>query len=403
MSAVFLGFLYNSWGQFTDIRGFYGMRYIYGDHPWPFGEYIRPDDSGVVAPVEYPALTGLILWILTFLIPSGGDVTLKYYYFNVIVNGLAFLFCILILDKLAKRKFVFLLILAPAVITALNRNWDIWAVLALLASISFFQKQKWNRSAVLLGVGIATKFFPIVLLLPITVFFIREKRYKSAIRYLLISSLTWLVINVPIMLVNPKGWAYFYELSFSRGLSDGSIFSILDNIGISIFSQSTFYYIFNGIIFSALLLFLLMNRNNISLMQSAFLAMFAFTFFGKQYSMQYVLWIAPLAVAGISMIRGSQRTRLVLGYIGWQITEILFHHAYYQNLLARVLESRGSPLEDFWSNTEYSVVALIRYTSLVIFVVLYVSSLMSEQPNRPHHFTSGAQKNLPKKIPPKGR
>jgi len=377
--AVLGGFLYNSWGQFTDVRGFYGMRYIYGDHPWPFSDYVRPNDQGVVGPVEYPALTGLLLWILTFFVPSGGDVTLKYYYLNVFVNGFTFLFSIVILLKLVKRQYAYLLILAPAVITALNRNWDIWAVLPLLGTIYFFEKQKWRASSFLLGIAIATKFFPLVLLLPIVIFFKRDKKYGEAVLYVLLSFSTWLAINIPILIVDPNGWAYFYKLSFSRGLSDGSIFDILSNFGLTAFSQNSVYYFCNVVVFSALIVFLLKSKTSLTLAQSAFLAMFAFTLFGKQYSMQYVLWIAPLAVIGIAMARRTHRRKLAVSYIVWQVTEMLFHHAYYQNLLARVLKSRGSPLTEFWSDAEYSLVGLVRYLALTVFTALYVISFKSER------------------------
>lgn len=392
--SVVIGFLYNRWGQFSDIRGFYGMRYIYGDHPWPFSEYIRPGNQGVLPPVEYPALTGILIWLLTFLVPNNENAVLNYYYVNAFFNAFAFLISVVILVKIAGKRYAYYLVLAPAVITALNRNWDIWAVLPLLASIYFFSKEKWLKSAALLGVAIATKFFPAVLLLPITIYFARERKWRELFKYFAVTGAVWFAINLPIFLVDAKGWAYFYEFSLSRGVSDGSVFDLASKFGIAVSASNQLYYLLNIAIFSLFIVFMLKNKRNISLVQSAFLVMFAFTLFGKQYSMQYVLWIAPLAVIGIAMMRTGQKNRLVLSYIGWQLVEMLFHHAYYQNLLARVLEGRGSPLQDFWSNTEYAVVGLLRYASLIVFVVFYVISLNGE-PNKRHNRTSSNTRETP--------
>jgi hypothetical protein len=107
----------------------------------------------------------------------------------------------------------------------------------------------------------------------------------------------------------------------------------------------------------------------------------AFTLFGKQYSMQYVLWLAPLAVIAIPTIAKRRQNRLILGFICWQFFEMLFHQAYYQNLLARVLESRGTPLAQYWSDFEYGIAGIFRYSAFLFFVYLITSSLGTRKRN----------------------
>jgi len=77
--------------------------------------------------------------------------------------------------KLVGKKYAFYFILAPAVLYSLNRNWDIWAIAAMLLSIYLFEKKRFQLSAFMLAVSIATKFFPIVLMLPIMINFSPEQ------------------------------------------------------------------------------------------------------------------------------------------------------------------------------------------------------------------------------------
>ena len=377
-AVVVVGFLYNPSGQFSDIRPFYGMRYWNGEHPWPFSEYLPIGSTSPVPPIEYPALTGLIIWILTFLIPESLNSTMHYFYLSSFLHGVLFIVLALMVKRITNVRLAYLLVLSPAVITSLNRNWDIWVMIPTLASIIFFERKKYSLSALLLGIAIATKFFPVVLLLPILIFFVRAKEIKNLFTYLGVTVTTWLMINVPVLAVDLSGWSFFYKLSFTRGLGEGSVFTIPAKLGFSIEFDSIVYYSLNICIFASLIVLLWKFPKDVPLVQSAFLVVTAFTLFGKQYSMQYVLWLAPLAIIAIGKVNKKDHKRLFGGYILWQIFEMLFHQAYYQNLLARVLESRGTPLAEYWSDFEYGVSASVRYLTFLIFLGIYINALIKD-------------------------
>lgn len=373
--VVLVGFVYNPSGQFSDIRPFYGMRYSMGDHPWPFTEYLQPGATSAVPPIEYPALTGLIIWILTFFVPETVNATMNYFYLSCFLHGLLFVCLVLLVRRLSNPHLTYLLILSPAVITSLNRNWDVWVMVPTVASILLFEQKRYSLSALVLGIAISTKFFPIVLLLPITIFFLRNRKIIKLVKFYSITGSIWLVVNVPVALVNFEGWSYFYRLSFNRGLGDGSVFTIPGKFGFFISFGSGAYFSLNLLLFLSLTFFLWRYPQNLEISQSAFLAVTAFTFFGKQYSMQYVLWLAPLAVIAIATITKRYQAKAVWGFLLWQGFEIVFHHAYYQNLLARVLESRGAPMINFWSDFEYGIAAVLRYVAFLIFLGTFLKGL----------------------------
>jgi uncharacterized membrane protein len=249
---------------------------------------------------------------------------------------------------------------------ALNLNWDMWAVLPMVAAIYYFEREKRTISAVLLGIAIAAKFFPLVLLLPIGIYFLKGKQIKDGLKYLVVTALTWLTFNLPVMVVSFNGWKYFYSFSFNRGLGDGSIYSVLGKIGIGQVYSNPLYYTLNIALFGLLIIFLFRSKSNLSLAQTAFFTMFCFTFFGKQYSMQYVLWLAPLAAITLASLPKKFILPATYLYGAWQGIELLFRITYFQNWVSNLNSSRGTPVPNPISDKVFGSVGLIRYLVMAL-------------------------------------
>jgi uncharacterized membrane protein len=369
--AAFAGYLQNRYGQFSDIRGFYGMRFMDGQHHWPYDEYTKAD-GGTLLPVEYPAITGVAIWLLTFITPATGIPLLNYFGLNVVIHACFFAATGYYIKKLTNNSTAYLFVLAPACFMALNLNWDMWAVLPMVASIYYFEKEKRTVSAVLLGIAVAAKFFPVILLLPIGIYFLKGKQFKIGFRYFGIVLASWLAFNLPVMLISFDGWKYFYTFSFNRGLGDGSIYSVLGKLGLGQVYSNPLYYLLNLALFGLLVLFLIKSKTNPPLIQTAFLTMFCFTFFGKQYSMQYVLWLAPLAVLTITTLPRKYILPATYIYCAWQGVELLFRITYFQNWVTNLSASRGNRVLNPVSDEIYGTFALIRYLSIFI-LVLFVA------------------------------
>lgn len=381
LAAALAGYLQNRYGQFSDIRGFYGLRFMDGQHQWPYESYMPAGATSPLNPIEYPALTGIVVWLLTFIVPSTGNAILNYFAINAFVNAGLFTVTAYFVRKLTDNKHTYFFIFAPAVVMALNLNWDLWAVAPMLASIYFFEKGRFSWSAGLLGVGIAAKFFPVVLLLPVTINLMRGKQLRTLAKYIGVTSLSWLTVNLPVMITSFEGWKYFYTFSFSRGLGDGSIYSIFAKLKTGIKLEGIHYYSLNLLIFGSLIGFLVTSRLNYPLGVSAFLTMFAFTYFGKQYSMQYVIWLTPLMIICMYNLRNTARNRVALTFVIWQATEILFRWAYFQNLLTNVYLSRGQELVNELSDRTYGLISIIRYITFLVTLGILVRELRKSQAN----------------------
>jgi uncharacterized membrane protein len=370
LTVGILALLQNRYGQFSDIRGFYGMHFYDGQNLWPFSEKTLAGSTKLQHPVEYPALTGLIMWLLSFLVSPSETAVYDYYRITAAFQIVLLAISAYLILKLAGKKYGFYFILAPAVLYSLNRNWDIWAIAAMLLAIYLFEKKSFHLSAILLAVSIATKFFPIVLMLPIMIIFLKNKQLKLFIRYALITTLAWVVINLPFVLINYVGWVYFYKFSAERGLGSASFFEIANIILPSITFNSIHFYILNVLTLLAVTTYLLKLKSIPTLAATSFFVMFGFILFNKQYSMQYVIWLSSLAVLTFSYLKREHKEILIYVYFLWQSLELAFQYSFFQKILTSTYANTATPMTITVSNTTYGYIGVARYIFAVLFAIL---------------------------------
>jgi uncharacterized membrane protein len=272
--------------------------------------------------------------------------------------------------KLVGKKYAFYFILAPAVLYSLNRNWDIWAIAAMLLSIYLFEKKRFQLSAFLLAVSIATKFFPIVLMLPIMIIFLRNKQISIFLKYSLTTLVSWLIINLPFVLINFDGWAYFYKFSAERGLGSASFYEITSILIPAAKFNSVHFYILNLITVVIITYFFIKLKSLPNLAATSFFVMFGFILFNKQYSMQYVIWLSALAVISMAYIKKGHRDLLIYVYVFWQASELAFQYSFFQKILTDAYANSATPMTITVSNTTYAYIGVIRYFLAVIFTLL---------------------------------
>ena len=365
-----LALLQNKFGQFSDIRGFYGMHFYDGQHLWPFSEKTLLGDTKVQHPVEYPALTGLIMWLISYLVSPSQTAVYDYYRITAGIQIVLFALCAYLIYKLVGKKYAYYFAVAPAVLYSLNRNWDIWAIVAMLFAILLFERKKYILSALLLSVAIATKFFPIVLMLPIMIIFLRNRQISNFIKYGLTVLITWVLINLPFVLVDLEGWAYFYKFSAERALGSASFYELVNIFIPGIKFSSIHFYILNILVFLLVTAFLMKLKTVPTLAESSFFVMFAFILFNKQYSMQYVIWLTSLAVITLAYISKRNRDSLIYIFIIWQAFELAFQYSFFQKILTDAYKNSDKPMTITVSNNAYASIGVIRYLLAVLFTIL---------------------------------
>ena len=301
---------------YSDFPALFGERGLI-TNTWPY--------SSATNAVEYPPVTGLIMWATSFLVGDGENKFRNYFDINALLIAILFIATVVFLKKL-KPQLWYLLPIAPAVVASLYINWDIWAVISALAAIYYFDVGKYNKSAIALGLSIATKFFPIVLLLPIALILFRKSKVKELFFYIAITFTTWLLINLPFIITTPAGWFRFFKLNSERAADWGSIWHALEIFGLKINHLNLISIIAFALVALAFTLFVYGIPEVPKLASIAFFIVAIFVTASKVYSPQYVLWLTPLAI--LAMVDKKDR----FDFWVWQFAELIYHFAIWQYL-----------------------------------------------------------------------
>ncbi len=273
--------------------------------------------------VEYPVVMGAVMWATSWV--SGSHSLRSYFDLNAILIALLFVFSVFIVWKI-RPEYAYLSALSPGVMVALYINWDLWGIVTMLLAIYYFDRRKEGLSAALLAVSIATKFFPVFLLLPIILILWRRENVRAILKYLLITGVVWLAINAPVMLTTPQGWWHFYKLNLDRGSDWGSLWYSLSLLGLHLKFLNYLTVLFLLLVLLAMVVFLLEIERPLLLADVSFILLAATLCIGKVYSPQYVLWLVPLAVIAL-----RERSQLFAFWL-WQVGEVIYHVAIWQHL-----------------------------------------------------------------------
>jgi uncharacterized membrane protein len=379
IATSILALLQNKYGQFSDIRGFYGMHFADGQHQWPFSTKTLLGATQSMHPVEYPALTGLIMWLISFFVEPAQFAWVDYFRITAGFHVILFAVTAYYIKQLAGKKWAIVFVMSPAVLYSLNRNWDIWAIVAMIWAIYLFEKGKMRQSAIVLAVSVATKLFPIVLIFPIFFYFMRKKQTRAFIEYFAITMGTWFLINLTFMLINFRGWSYFYEFSYKRGLGSASIFDVTSRIGFGIPTWDILFYGLNLVLFGGLGLYFWKSAKIVPLTEGAYLTMFAFILFNKQYSMQYVIWLAALAVIALARLSQKRQLSMLYIYAMWQASELAFQYSFFQNILTGMYVNTETPASPAISGLTFGVIGVVRYILAIAFTALLAKYLYDEK------------------------
>jgi hypothetical protein len=149
---------------------------------------------------------------------------------------------------------------------------------------------------VLLGLGIAAKLYPLLLLAPLFVLCVRTGKYRPFFVTAGATAASWLAVNLPVFIANPAGWLYFWTFNVDRGADLGSLWYALQLAGITIPGLSRLESVLLVLGALGIMALMLLAPRRPRFAQGAFLIVTLFLVVNKVYSPQYVLWLLPLLV-----------------------------------------------------------------------------------------------------------
>ena len=285
---------------------------------------IQYDGTPAVRYMEYPVLTGLYQYVSMSLAKTYSTVTKLVavplvaevvMFFNIAAFGLAlaWLATVWASAKLAGRRIWDAALVAgsPILIFQAFTNFDALAVACATGAMLAWARRKPAVAGVLIGIGVALKLYPVLLLVPLVFLGLRVGRLRDVGRTIVTAVTTWFVVNLPIMLMFPRGWSEFFRLNTRRGDDMDSLYNVVKSFtgwrgfdhDLGFWQPPTILNTVTAVLFAVCCLAIgylaLTAPQRPRVAQLAFLVVAAFLLTNKVWSPQFSLWLVPLAVLAL--------------------------------------------------------------------------------------------------------
>jgi uncharacterized membrane protein len=285
------------------------------------------DGSPAVRYMEYPVLTGIYQYVSMSLaktytavakatgIPLLNGVAEVVMFFNIAAIGLAlaWLATVWATAMLAGRRIwdAALVAASPILIFQIFTNFDALATALAIGGLLAWARRRPALAGILIGLGVAAKLYPALFLLPLLVLGVRTGRLADAVRTAAVAALTWLAVNLPVMLLYPRGWSEFYRLNTRRTQDMDSLFNVVKSFtgwrgldpNLGFWQPPVVLNAVVAVLFltccAAIAYIGLTAPRRPRLAQLAFLVVAAFLLVNKVWSPQFSLWLVPLAVLAL--------------------------------------------------------------------------------------------------------
>jgi hypothetical protein len=185
-------------------------------HVFPYVDgSITPQGDLVGGTVEYPVLSGLLMWVAA--VPSHTDG--EFLLWSALLMAPFGLLTGWLLGKLARWRALIWALGPPLVLYAFH-NWDLPVVACAVGAVYAVHTWRTPRpladravvAAVLLGLGFAFKLYPGAFVLPLTLLVLTAPGrdapldWRGALRVPLAAVATVLLVNVPFVVAGYEGW-----------------------------------------------------------------------------------------------------------------------------------------------------------------------------------------------------
>jgi uncharacterized membrane protein len=297
--------------------------------------------------VEYPVLTGLWMGVagwLTHALGESPDVsqvphadlgevlgvqhdTAVFWCVNAVGFFLIFMLAIIALVRAQRRRPWDAMFVAASPMVALCTfiNWDMLALGCVAGALWAWSRRRPIWAGVFLGLGTAAKLYPLLLIGPLLILCLRERKLNTWMKMTMAGLVVWLIIDVPVYLWSSTEFLWFWRFNADRGPDYGSLWLLAEIFGHGASPHTvnvTTWFVF-GVVCAAIAMLGLLAPRRPRVAQLMFLVVLGFLLINKVYSPQYVLWLLPLA----ALARPRWRDLII-----WQACELFYFFAIWMHI-----------------------------------------------------------------------
>jgi len=332
-------------------------------------------------PVEYPVFIGAAMEAVAWVVKPISDPSIRgREFFDVtvlllVVFSLAGTLATAYLAGQSRRWTALGVALAPGLILAAFINWDLIAMGLVALGMAAWAARRMVLAGVLLGLAVATKFYPVLFFGPLLLLCLRAGRMRAFRTTMVAATVAWLVVNLPVAIAAPAGWGTFYGLSATRPADWGSIWyyfeterwPFLGSLNLTTLNLLSATVFAAGCVLIGLLILAAPRRPRVP--QVFFLVLAVFLLSNKVWSPQYVVWLVPLVVLC--------RPRF-WAYAAWQLAEVSYFFAIWAYLITISTVNGPVSPESVGGITPgvYFAALLARFAAVVLLAALVVRDIL---------------------------
>jgi Glycosyltransferase family 87 len=307
---------------YTDIPALYRSEQLTGGRL----PYLTPCTPSTLPCDEYPVLSMYTLRIAAWAIPSTSDPVRWFFSATAVLLLGCALWTTWCLERVGARTIMFAA--APVLLLSGTTNLDLLAVAAMTTATVAYLSSRRGRAGIALGIGTATKAYPIIALLPFAAEDRRRGRARESRVLFVWTVVTVVVVNLTFALASFGSWSTFFRLNASRPADYDSIWGV--PCALEACLPDTLVKVaapFAIVVFAAWIWrSTVREHRDLPRWVLTFPLLIAVLVFGKVWSPQYSLWLLPwFALTRVPF-------SAFFAYQLSEILEVLTRYAYFSHL-----------------------------------------------------------------------
>ncbi|MEZ0493818.1 glycosyltransferase 87 family protein [Kineococcus sp. TBRC 1896] len=329
-----------------------------------------PFSRGVT--LDQPPLTAALSWLVARVVPHEVSAAAQRAYFDAaaLVLLLAALVVVVAVHALAGRRRgwdAVLLAASPVLVLTSLLSFDLAALALATAGLACWARRRPVAAGVLLGLALAARAYPVLLLVALVLLAVRTGRRRAAGTTVGTAVAVWLLANLPVVLTAPDAWTAPVRSFLDQRAGYGSLWLLPQLVQQAVGAQGASGLPGGAVVALTLgawvvwvllvAVFVLWAPRRPRLAQVAFLLVAGCCVLGPSFPPQASLWLLPLAVLAVPRWRD---------HVLWWAAEAAYFGAVWLYIAGQTNTERALPPE------LYAALLLARAAAVAWLVVCVV-------------------------------
>ncbi|MBW3562056.1 MAG: DUF2029 domain-containing protein [Actinobacteria bacterium] len=268
---------------------------------------------------EYPPVLGFA----TYGISKVTDTERGFHAVNAATLAVAGVLTVWLLDRillevaasrerwLDTRVRLFGVVASPTLMTLAFQNWDLWSIAPATAGLYAAVRRRPLLAAAWFGFAAGVKWWPALLVVPLLAgpWAIEDRGWLRRLAPAGVFGAVWGAVQVPALLVSVEGWWESIAFHLTREPNRASLIGVISNIGRAVsdspfwsgpYASITTFTTFAALVVVVAVVLFRLHVRRLDPAVASFVLVAVFLVVSKVVSVQFVLWLLPIAViAGI--------------------------------------------------------------------------------------------------------